>query len=255
MKTRVVWLAACLLMVLPAGAEEGWISLFNGKDLDGWTPKIAGCKLGENFNETFRVQDGVIKVCYDKYAAFDGKFGHIFYKSPFTSYRFRAEYRFTGAQCPGGPGWAARNSGVMIHCQDPATMRENQDFPVSIEVQLLGGLGKGARTTGNLCTPGTNVVTGGKLREEHCISAVSKTYDGDQWVKVEIEVRGTHVKHMIGGETVLEYDEPQLDPRDGDAKALIELANGEKVLKGGWISLQSESHPVEFRAIEILPLK
>jgi hypothetical protein len=232
-----------------------WIALFNGKNLDGWTPKIKGFQFGENHQDTFRVEDGVIKVGYDKYTKFDGKFGHLFYKAPFKSYRFRMEYRFVGEQCPGGPGWATRNSGVMIHCQDPATMRQDQDFPVSIEVQLLGGLGKGERTTGNLCTPGTNVVMGGKLREEHCMTSSSKTFDGDQWVTAEIEVRGTKVKHIIGGATVMEYDEPQLDPRDRDAKALIELANGEKVLKGGWISLQAESHPVEFRKVEILPLE
>lgn len=252
---RAHLLAACLALVLPAAAEEKWIPLFNGKDLDGWTPKIKGFKLGDNHNDTFRVEDGAIKVSFDKYAKFGGEFGHLFYKSPFKSYRFRVEYRFTGEQCPGGPGWATRNSGVMIHCQDPATMREDQDFPVSIEVQLLGGLGKGPRTTGNLCTPGTNVVMGGKLREEHCITSSSKTYDGDQWVKAEIEVRGSHVKHIIEGATVLEYDDPQLDSRDRDAKALIELANGEKSLKGGWISLQAESHPVEFRKVEILPLE
>lgn len=254
MKTLLT-LAATLAFAAVAGAEEPWISLFNGKNLDGWTPKITGFKLGENHADTYRVEDGVIKVCYDKYTKFDGKFGHLFYKSPFQSYRFRAEYRFVGEQCPGGPGWATRNSGVMIHCQDPATMRDNQDFPVSIEVQLLGGLGKGERTTGNLCTPGTNVVIDGKLRQEHCLTSKSKTFEGEQWVTIEIEVRGTHVKHIINGETVFEYDEPQLDDRDRDAKALIELANGQKVLKGGWISLQAESHPVEFRKVEIQPIK
>jgi hypothetical protein len=248
---------ALIALCLPAAAEEeaSWIQLFNGKNLDGWTPKITHCKLGENFNNTFRVENGVIKVSFDKYTDFGGHYGHLFYKSPFQSYRFRAEYRFVGEQCPGGAAWATRNSGVMIHCQDPATMRENQEFPVSIEVQLLGGLGKGERPTGNLCTPGTHVVMDSKLRQEHCIESKSKTFDGDEWVTIEIDVRGTHVKHLVNGETVLEYDQPQLDERDQDAKALIELNQGEKLLKAGWISLQAESHPVEFRKVEILPIK
>ena len=248
-------LVTSLALTLHASAEDQWIPLFNGKDLDGWTPKITGYKLGENFGDTFRVEAGVLKVGYAKYPKFDGRFGHLFYKTPFQNYRLRTEYRFVGEQCPGGAGWALRNSGMMIHCQDPATMRINQDFPVSVEVQLLGGLGKGPRPNCSVCTPGTNVVIDGKLRLDHCIPSTSKTFDGDQWVTAEVEVRGTHVKHLVNGDTVMEYDDPQLDPRDADAKALIELANGEKILKGGWISLQSESHPVEFRKVEILPLK
>ena len=241
----------------PAGAEakEGWISLFNGKDLDGWTPKIRGYELGENFADTFRVEDGVLTVAYDGYQTFDGRFGHLFYKTPYSNYRLRLDYRFTGDQVEGGAGWATRNSGIMIHGQDPTTMAVDQDFPVSLEVQLLGGLGQGQRTTANLCTPGTNVVMDDKLITAHCINSASETYHGEQWVTVELEVRGHElVRHLINGQPVIEYTRPQLDPRDADAKKLLD-AGAEKELSGGTISLQSESHPVEFRKVELLPLE
>ena len=141
----------------------------------------------------------------------------------------------------------------MIHGQSPESMEKSQKFPVSIEVQLLGGKGSGTRTTGNLCTPGTNVVMNGKLETRHCINSTSKTYHGDQWVKAEIEVRGSKsIKHVIECETVMSYSEPQLDDRDGQARKLIK--DGKKLLEGGSISLQAESHPVEFRKIELLPL-
>ena len=236
-------------------AGSHWISLFNGKNLDGWKIKITGHDLNDNFGNTFRVEDGVLKVCYDKYNKFDGRFGHIFYKEKFSRYRFRLEYRFVGDQVPGGAGWALRNSGIMIHCQSPESMAKDQDFPVSIEFQLLGGNGKAKRSTGNLCTPGTNVVMDGKLVTQHCISSRSQTYHGDQWVKAEVEVHGNGViKHYINDRLVLEYEQPQLDERDADARKLIE--KGENVmLSEGYISLQSESHPVEFRKIEILPLE
>lgn len=239
-----------------AFAEEKWISLFNGKNLEGWTPKIRYHALGDNFGDTFRVEGGVLKVSYDKYDQFGEKFGHLFYKEKFSNYRLRIEYRFVGDQCKGGPGWATRNSGVMIHGEDPAGIGKDQDFPASIEVQFLGGLGKGERTTANLCTPGTNVVMGGKLFLPHCTTAKSKTYDGDQWVTVEVEVHGgKKVKHLIDGVAVLEYDEPQLDDRDAHAKELIAKAGGVKLLKVGTISLQSESHPIEFRKVELLKLE
>ena len=240
----------------PAIAAEPvgqWVSLFNGKDLEGWTPKIRGYALGENFGNTFRVEDGLLKVGYDKYDKFDERFGHLFYKTPYSNYRFRVEYRFVGNQCPGGPGWAVRNSGVMIHGEDPAGMAKDQDFPASIEVQLLGGNGTDPRTTSNLCTPGTHVVMNGELIKRHCTSSTSKTYHGDQWVTAEIEVHGAKlIRHLLDGESVLEYNEPQLDEGDAHAKELA--AKQGKMLKGGTISLQSESHPIEFRKVEIMVL-
>ena len=244
---------ALTIQPLYAAEKNEWIQLFNGKNLDGWHVKIRNYELDNNFGNTFRVEDGVMKVSYDKYENFDERFGHIFYEKPFSHYILRAEYRFTGDQVPGGPGWAFRNSGLMLHCQKPNTMSKDQKFPVSIEVQLLGGKGEGKRTTANLCTPGTHVVMEEKLVKRHCIGSTSKTYHGDQWVTVEVEVQGDKiVRHKVNGELVLEYKNPQFDEKDADAKKLG-ARSGQK-LSGGYISLQSESHPVEFRKVELKDL-
>jgi hypothetical protein len=246
-------LCAFLAVAFAARAEEGWISLFDGESLAGWTPKIKGYPAGENFANTFRAEDGVLKVSYDGYDTFDNRYGHIFYKTAYSHYRFRVEYRFVGEQVAGGAGWALRNSGIMLHCQPPETMTVDQEFPVSIEVQLLGGTGSGERTTCNMCSPGTHIVLNGQLERRHCINSESDTFDGDQWVTAEVEVRGDKlIRHFVNGKQVMEYTEPQLDPRDKDAAKLI---SGDNVrLVSGFIALQSESHPVEFRKIEILPL-
>jgi hypothetical protein len=261
--SRVTALAAALAVIAHARrgvsgqdspGTDGWVPLFNGKNLDGWTPKIKGYDLGENYGNTFRVENGLLKVSYDQYSKFDGKFGHLFYKTPFSHYRLRVEYRFVGEQCPGGPSWGLRNSGVMIHGQLPESMRKNQDFPVSIEVQFLGGNGHDKRPTGNLCTPGTNIVMREKLVTQHCIESTSKTYHDDEWVTVEVEVHGNGlIKHIIDGQAVIEYEKPQLDERDDDARRLIK--NGDIMLRDGTISLQAESHPIEFRKVEIQLLK
>ncbi|MGL6076486.1 MAG: 3-keto-disaccharide hydrolase [Fimbriiglobus sp.] len=235
-------------------AEPAWVPLFDGKTLDGWKPKIRGFEFGDNHLDTFSVKDGYITVNYDKYDKFDEKFGHLFYKDKFSHYKLRVEYRFIGAQCKEGPGWATRNSGAMLHCQDPKTMTKDQDFPVSVEVQFLGGLGKGNRTTCNMCSPGTNIVMDGKLITQHCVNSKSKTFDGDQWVTAEIEVHGDGVwKHFINGELVMEYEKPQLDPKDAKGKKLI--VNDKLLLSEGWIALQAESHPCQFRKVEIQVLK
>lgn len=245
----VTMLALSGLSAAPA-RDDGWVPIFNGKDLDGWTPKIKGHALGDDPYQTFRVDNGVIKVSYDKYDKFNERFGHLFFKNKYANYRLRVEYRFVGDQCPGGPGWAVRNSGAMIHCQPPETMGNDQSFPVSIEVQFLGGNGKDERPTGNLCTPGTHVVIDGQLVTRHCTNSKSRTFHGDQWVTAEVEVHGHgKIKHFINGELVIEYERAQLDDKDADAKALIR--DGQVKVGEGHISLQAESHPIEFRKVEI----
>jgi hypothetical protein len=235
----------------PPSDEPRWIPLFNGHDLEGWTPKFSGHPLGENPNHTFRVEDGLLRVVYDEYTQFEGQFGHLFFETPFAHYRMRVEYRFVGDQCSGGPGWAFRNSGVMLHGQAPDSMALDQDFPVSIEAQMLGGAPEGERPTGNLCTPGTNVVMDGELVQRHCTDSTSRTYRGDDWVVLELEVRGSEViRHYMDGEVVLEYQQPQLDDRDADAQRLL-AAGADLLLDGGYISLQAESHPLDFRRVEI----
>lgn len=234
--------------------EKEWVQLFNGKDLNNWTVKIKGHPFNKNYKNTFRVVDGVIQVNYDEYDTFDTSYGHLFYKKEFSKYKFRLEYRFTGNQVEDGAGWAKRNSGVMIHCQNPESMRLEQDFPVSVEVQLLGGLGTGERSTGNVCTPGTHIVLEDDVVTEHCINSTSKTFHGDQWVSLEIMViNDSIISHIINGEKVLTYYKPQIGGPVNVDKELWKKREGNP-LKKGFISLQSESHPVEFRNIEILDL-
>jgi hypothetical protein len=253
-------LLACLLLgALLSHAQnqpdqKEWIQLFNGKDLSGWSVKITGHDLHDNYGNTFRVENGVMKVSYDQYEKFGNKFGHIFYNQKFSHYLLAVEYRFVGEQAAGGPNWALRNSGAMLHSQSPQSMLRDQDFPISVEAQFLGGLGEGERSTMNLCTPGTHVVINGELIERHCTTSTSKTYHGDQWVRVEMEVLGADtVRHIVEGETVLAYERPQIG---GGAVNNYDPAVKQdgKLLTEGYISLQAESHPIEFRKVELLPL-
>ena len=232
-----------------------WIQLFNGRDLTGWTPKFTKHDLGVNLHDTFRVEDGLLKVRYDRWEGFAGEFGHLFYQEPFSYYVIAAEYRFVGEQVKGGPTWALRNNGLMLHAPDPKTMLQDQDFPISIEVQLLGGLTDGKpRTTANLCTPGTNVVMQGKLVTAHCLNSTSQTYDGDGWVRVEVVVHGGDVlRHVVDGATVLEYTQPQIG---GGNVAPVDPAvkvDG-TMLTGGYIAVQAETAPTDFRKVELLNL-
>ena len=243
--------------------EENWISLFNGKDLDGWDIKFSGHNLNDNYNNTFQVEDGMIRVVYDEYETFDDKYGHMYYEKPFSYYKIRFDYRFLGEQTPGGESWNVRNSGIMLHSQSAKSNDLNQDFPVSIEIQLLGGLGNGPRTTGNLCTPGTQVVFKDKLDFTHCISSNSKTYDGDGWIHVEAIILGDQsITHIVEKDTVLVYEKPQITTSylDDDwdrygvtSKDYWKNISG-KLLSEGYIAIQAESHAIDFKNIELLNL-
>ena len=241
--------------IAAADARE-WIQLFNGKDLTGWTPKFSKHDLGENYLNTVRVEDGLLKIRYDKWAKFDGEFGHIFYKDPYSYYIIAAEYRFNGNQVTAGPEWAIRNNGLMLHAPDPKTMLKDQDFPISVEVQLLGGPGTGtARSTANLCTPGTNVVMNGRFTTAHCINSKSKTFDGDQWVRVEVEVHGDELfRHSVNGEVVLEYTRPQMGAGNvAPVDSAIKIDG--TPMASGFMSIQAETAETDFRKIELLNLE
>lgn len=248
-------MAGCSLTKTTKSQNGQWISLFNGKDINDWNVKIHHHEYNDNLGRTFRAEDGMIKVRYDQYGDFNDQFGHLYYKNPYAYYHLKLEYRFVGELQKGAPDYTLRNSGVMFHSQDPKTMPREQDWPISIEMQFLGGLGDGkARPTGNMCSPGTNVVYQGKLAASHCIDSRSKTYDGDQWVKAELIVLGDSlVTHIINGDTVLQYSKPQIGggvANRYDPKIKIDG----KMLKSGFIALQSEGQPVDFRNIQLMDL-
>ena len=247
---------------------ENWEILFNGIDLKDWKIKFANQNLDINYKNTFQIEDSILKVVYDNYDNFDNNYAQIYYKKPYSYYKLKFDYRFTGIQTKGGAGWAKRNSGIMIHSQSPESNDFGQSFPVSIEVQLLGGLSKGERPTGNLCTPGTAVIMNEKINYNHCILSNSKTYNGDQWVSGEIIVYGGDtITHIIENDTVLVYNKPQIGggfvnsglgdidwTSNGVENKEYWLSKEGEILKSGYIALQSESHPVDFRNIRLLNL-
>lgn len=130
----------------------------------------------------------------------------------------------------------------MFHSQPAGEIDLDQDFPVSVEAQMLGGDGTGERPNGSVCTPGTTVEINGERIFDHCINSDSRTFHGDDWVTFELVVFGDSlVHHILEGDTVMTYGKLQLD-------------NGAPLSKG-YIALQAESHPTEFRKIEILEIK
>jgi len=272
MKRRIAFYLSLFVLLTSCGHvkhddSEQWIQLFNGKDLTGWDIKIAGHPLNENFNNNFYVKDSVLKIDYSGFQKFSREFGHLYYKEPFSYYRVRVEYRFTGQQLEGGPDYAWLNSGVMLHSQSAASVSINQSFPVSLEMQLLASDEKQKRTNANLCTPGTEVDMKGSLVNSHCINSSSKSSLANEWVTAEAIVLGDSlIQHIVNNEVVLTYEHPRVGGGfvnndltwtsggfGADSTSWIQKQG--TALKSGYIALQAESHPLEFRKVELLNLE
>lgn len=259
--TKKLITAICIVLSLALAScaqkdhSQKWITLFNGKDLKDWDIKIAGYPLNDNFGNTFRVEDSLLKVSYDGYDdSLKGRFGHIFYKKKFSAYLLVAEYRFYGKQVADGPGWAYMNNGLMLHCQSPESMTLDQDYPISIECQLLGSDRRATRTNANVCTPGTNIMMHGELITQHCNNSSSKPCPGDQWTHVEALVLGDSIiKHIVGSDTVLVYEKPTIGGGSVNHADPAVKIDGTP-LKDGYIALQSESAPTEFRMVKLFDL-
>ena len=257
MKSTLLLIFSCVgLLAFNSPKKERWVKLFNGKDLKNWTVKIHHHQVGDNYGETFRVNDGVIQVRYDQYDHFNERYGHLFFNKAFSNYRLRLEYRFIGIWRKDAPNYTEINSGIMFHSQDPKTILKEQDWPISVEMQFLGGLADGKpRPTGNMCSPGTDIVYQGRVDPRHCINSSSKTFTGDQWIQAELVVLGDSiVSHYINGEKVLEYTKPQIGGGTANRFDPAIKIDG-KPLKSGFIALQSEGQEIDFRNIEIVELK
>ena len=236
--------------------EEQWIKLFNGKDINDWIVKVHRHDPGVNFGNTFRVEDEMIKVRYDGYDDFNDQFSHLYYKTPFSHFHLKLEYHFTGELQKGAPEYTMLNSGVMFHSQDPRGMLKEQNWPISVEMQFLAGLGDGKpRPTGNMCSPGTEIVYNGELYKDHCLNSTSRTFEKDEWVKAELIVMGDSlITHIINGDTVLQYSKPTMGGGVVNGFDSTIWVPG-KPLTSGYIALQSEGQPIDFRNIELKVLE
>ncbi|HCE58588.1 MAG TPA: DUF1080 domain-containing protein [Prolixibacteraceae bacterium] len=236
-------------------SQNKWQTLFNGKNLDGWIVKFHHHDLGDNFANTFRAVDGKIQVNYNDYKEFNNRYGHLFYQTPFSSFHLKFEYRFTDQWMKDAPSYTYRNSGIMFHSQDPKTILKEQDWPISVEYQILAGAGDGQpRPTGNMCSPGTEVFFKGEKYPQHCINSSSKTYEWNEWTSGELIVYGDSlVIHIVNGEKVLEYTKPQIGGGVANGFDPAIKVDG-KPLTEGYIGLQAEGQGIEFREIKIKKL-
>jgi hypothetical protein len=229
------------------GADpEGWVKIFNGTDLTGWVPLIHKSAYNVDTYKTFRADPvtHVIKVTYEDYpdGSFDERCGVLYYNKFLTSYRVRLTYRFLEPQAKNPVGWGKNNSGLMLFGLDPSKVTGDPMFPPLIEVQLLGTPSSGGPTSPNICTPG-----GITLAKQTGICGDNSTKvpapPAADWTSVEAEV------HVNGDSKIFQYPEK--------TKPVVTISGPSyqgKPVTGGYLSIQSESQPVEFKDIELIEL-
>lgn len=264
-------IAALLLLAWAALPAMGgpndtvWTKLWTGNNLNDWDIKFAGSALNTNYNNTFRAVDGNLEVNYTGWTSFSTQFGHAGYKHrQFSFYVLRAEFQHWGTRPSGAPGWALQNNGLMLHSQSVASMGPNQDFPVSLETQLLGSgnVESDNNSTLNLCTPGTAFYTqptGGTRNDSHCYSAANNTRPpAETWAWATIVVYGDSIiRHYNGpsatGTPTLTYYRPVRATNSGAGGVTINVVNNERLTQG-YILIQAETHPYRFRTLEVADL-
>jgi len=120
-------LYALALAVLGMGAAgraddaEGWIKLFNGKDLSGWT-KFLDPKKKTEPDKIWSVKDGMI-ICQGSV------YGYLLTEKEYENYELKVQWRW--ADKPPTIG-KVRNSGVFVHVNGP-----DKIWPKAIEAQLM----------------------------------------------------------------------------------------------------------------------
>lgn len=260
--SAVLLSASAAMPALGGPNDTVWTKLWTGNNLGDWDIKFAGSALGTNLNNTFRAADGNLEVNYSGWTSFSNQFGHAGYKlRQFSFYVLRAEFQHWGTRPTGAPGWAHQNNGLMIHSQSAASMGPNQDFPVSLETQLLGSGNTESdnNSTLNLCTPGTafyTQATGGTRNDSHCYSASTNTRVGPEtWAWATLVVYGDSIiKHYNGpsvtGTPTLTYYRPVRATNSGAGGVTINVVNNERLTQG-YILIQAETHPYRFRTIDV----
>ncbi|MEE2924075.1 MAG: DUF1080 domain-containing protein [bacterium] len=227
---------------LSAVPTSAWQQLFNGKNLNGWNFHFSGYDYNENPFNTLKVADGLLKVDYSGYKGWNGEFGHFARDEVYSHFLFAVEYRFVGEQTLGAPGWAFRNNGIMFHSESMSGMKKNQDFPVSVEAQLLQrGTEDQPTSVINLCNGASKTTAQEKpncSKEEAAVVIAHK----NAWVRAEVLVLGDSLaKFMLNGDTLGVFTN-------------FKYAETGKPIKEGRIALQAESHNTQFRKIEIVNL-
>jgi hypothetical protein len=241
--------------------DEGWIPLFNGKNLDGWYSFQPTTGRNNDLRKFFKVTDGMIHVLdlSEDPHEWKGAVGYLATNQEYSDVRIHLEYKW-GAKRFARSVEGKRNSGLMYLVVGPDKM-----FPRSLECQIeetdVGDLwlvdGVSITTwlldpyssmySDDPSPPGSKRVIGGLQIPASRVLKSGDFEDRTGWNTVEVILEGDRSTHIINGRTVNRaWDIRQPDPQD--PTRMIPL-------KSGHIALEAEGSEIWFRNIKIKLLK
>lgn len=206
--------------------KKSAVELFNGKDLSGWHADVPEMDTNTNARNPFIVRNGML-------VSLGTPGGHLITDKEYENYRLQVEYRFPSV---------AGNSGVLVHTSTPRALYKM--FPKSIEVQLEhGNAGDFWCIVQDITVPNMEKrrgpkeqwgTTEGKQRRIINLTDNSEKPIGE-WNTMVIECVKDTVKVWENGD-------------------LVNCGYNATAQKGK-IALQSEGSEVEFRKLELTPIK
>jgi len=204
------------------GANPKTDSLFNGKDLSGWSMDIPAHDKKPELPKSFIVRDGML-------VSLGKPFGHLLTDKEYENYRLIAEYRFAGK-----PG----NCGILVHASKLRNLYKM--YPKSIEVQMnhthagdFWCIVEDIKVPDMIKRRGAKEkwgITEGKARRILNLTDGSEKPVGE-WNRMKIECLGDEVKVWVNGNLV----------NHGYSCTA----------KKGKLSIQAEGSEVEFRRLDL----
>jgi Domain of Unknown Function (DUF1080) len=269
MKSAIVRSSLCLILAAfvlvvpyaPAAegkpGNEGWVSLFNGKDFTGWYTYLDSSGKNKDPNGVFKVENGMIHILDVPMS--DGKTpggksdnGYLATNQDFSNVRIHAEYKWGVKRASEGK----RNSGLLYLAVGPDAI-----YPTSLECQIeetdVGDLWivNGTAVTAFFIAPSMPVYDDDMQTPTRVRSApgdslrVLKSGDfenRDGWNTVEVIIRGDRSTHLVNGRVVNNARDIQR-PDPNNPSHMIPLTSGR-------ILMEAEGSEIWFRDIRVKPL-
>jgi hypothetical protein len=263
MKSAAVWpfmIAMCLLNTPSwAGAglqpeDEGWVSLFNGKNFDGWYTYLDASGKNKDPKGVFKVENDMIHI--EDFPKADGNAdnGYLATNQAFSNVRIHVEYKW-------GPkrfSEKKRNSGLLYLAVGADTI-----YPTSIECQIeetdVGDmwLVNGAAATAFFIAPtvpifdddmGTGTLVRSNLGQSNRVLKSGDFEDRDDWNTVEVIIDGDRSTQLVNGRIVNRANDIR-QPDPNNPAHMIPLKSGKILLEA------EDGNEIWFRNVKVKPLK
>lgn len=241
-----------MLVAGVAAAEDGFVSKFDGKSMDGWSIQVQNKAPGEDPDRIFQIHDGMVHAYKDHPDGTPGDMAMFLSDATYGAFHLRLEYRWGGKKHH-PEGDKPRNAGVLYHL----TRQLDEVWPPMLEFQLAETKAGSVvalpthradtrmNAEGVYDPKGTPVAVGvqkedGSYRLVMVVRAPAEE-KADDWNRVDLIVAGDRSLHVLNGTPTGRFWNCRNETPGEPAASLAR----------GHIALQAEYAEILYRKIEI----